>query len=602
MATTATPAGAEPAPQAVDFCRLDEAISRYVHPGDAVHVMMGHSRWSALVRELARQYWEKPADFTLIMASLSSLGAVLFRAGCLKKVVTVYSGDSFPVFTPNPVFQEAYASGAVEVENWSFLTFIQRLRAAATGVPAVVTGSVRDSSMTENEAYQEVDTAFGRVGLVAPLVPDVTLVHAAVADRQGNLAIAPPMFEGVVGALASRRGVIATVEKVVDDLRPWSSLVRIPAHRVLGIVEAPFGAHPGGVFPGPSGARLPVRGYVEDVPFWVAAREASRGPDFEDWLREWVLEPADHESYLAKLGTARLQGLVRGAEGPPTPPAGAERVGPPTAAERAAVWLADLVNRRIAETSADTVLAGAGLANLAAWVGVGQAKAAGHRVALAAELGLWDYTPTPGDPFIFSFSNFPSSSMLLDTEQVLGNLVNGAFFRSIACVGAAQIDRHGNINTTKIEGGPYLVGSGGGNDVITNADEVLVVGTMGRRRFIDKCGYVTSPGRRVRAVVTDLGTLTMQDGELVLTHIAPGPEPLAERVAHVRDQCGWDLSVSPHLEELRPVTAADVGELRAYDPEGLFLGRARAQAPQPASDSVPISAPNTERKENAHTR
>jgi hypothetical protein len=74
------------------------------------------------VRELARQYWGKPAGFTLIMASLSSLGAVLFRAGCPKKVITVYSGDSLPVLTPNPVFQQAYASGTVEVENWSFLT------------------------------------------------------------------------------------------------------------------------------------------------------------------------------------------------------------------------------------------------------------------------------------------------------------------------------------------------------------------------------------------------------------------------------------------------------------------------------------------------
>ncbi|MGW4349705.1 CoA-transferase [Streptomyces sp. NPDC004690] len=567
----------------VDFCRLDEAISRYVRPGDAVHVMMGHSRWSALVRELARQHWQKPSEFTLIMASLSSLGAVLFRAGCLKKVVTVYSGDSFPVFTPNPVFQQAYGSGAVEVENWSFLTYIQRLRAAATGVPAVVTGSVRDSSMAENDAYQEVDTAFGRVGLVAPLVPDVTLVHAAVADRQGNLAIAPPMFEGVVGALASRRGVVATVEKVVDDLRPWSTLVRIPAHRVRAVVEAPFGAHPGGVYAGPAGSRLPVQGYLEDVPFWISVREATRGADFDAWLREWVLEPADHDAYLAKLGPERLAELVRAAaDAPPPPPR--ERSGqPPTGAERAAVWLADLVAHRVAETGTDTVLAGAGLANLAAWVGVGRAKAAGHQVALAAELGLWDYTPTPGDPFIFSFHNFPSSAMLLDTEQVLGNLVNGAFLRSIACVGAAQIDRTGDINTTRIDGGPYLVGSGGGNDVITNADEVLVVGTMGRRRFVDKCGYVTSPGRRVRAVVTDLGVLSMRDGELVLTHVAPGPEPLADRVAHVKDRCGWDLAVSPDLEELREVTAADVEELRSYDPHGYFLGRARTPVPTTGS-------------------
>lgn len=564
---------------AVDFCRLDEAVSRYVRPGDGVHVMMGHSRWSALVRELARQHWGKPSEFTLIMASLSSLGAVLFRAGCLKKVVTVYSGDSFPVFTPNPVFQEAYASGAVEVEDWSFLSYIQRLRAAATGVPAAVTGSVRGSSMTENSAYEEVETGFGRVCLVAPLEPDIALVHAAVADRQGNLAIAPPMFEGAVGAFAARRGVIATVEKVVDDLRPWSTLVRIPAQRVLGIVEAPFGAHPGGVFPGTAGAKLPVRGYAEDIPFWVSVRDASRSETFDEWIREWILEPSDHESYLAKLGEQRLDELVRAGENRPPATAGPERDREPTPAERAAVWFADLVSTRIAEISADTVLAGAGLANLGAWAGVEQAKAAGHRVALAAELGLWDYTPTVGDPFIFSFYNFPSSSMLLDTEQVLGSLVSNPYLRSIACVGAAQIDRHGDINTTRIAGGPHLVGSGGGNDVVTNADETLVVATLSRRRFVERCGYVTSPGHRVRAVVTDLGTLAMQDGELVLTHIAPGPEPIGDRVARVRERCGWDLAVSAELRELRPVTAADVEELRKYDRDGLFLGGERRRRP-----------------------
>ncbi|MDQ0382541.1 CoA-transferase [Amycolatopsis thermophila] len=560
---------------ATDFCRLDEAVARHVRPGDAIHVMMGHSRWSALVREIARQHWGRPPAFTLIMASLSSLGAVLFRAGCLERVVTVYSGDSFPVFTPNPVFQQAYGSGAVQVENWSFLSFIQRLRAAATGVPAVVTGSVRGSSMAANDAYDEVDTRFGRVGLVAPLAPDIAVVHAAVADRRGNLAIAPPMFEGSIGAFAARRGVLATVEKVVDDLRAWSPLVRIPAHRVLAVVEAPFGAHPGGVFAGPAGAALPVRGYAEDVPFWIDVRTATRSERFDDWIREWILEPADHEAYLAKLGGDRLAELVRAAGGPSLVPRGDGHGGPPTPAERAAVWLADLLGERIAATGADAVLAGAGLANLAAWVGVARSKAAGHEVALAAELGLWDYTPTPGDPFIFSFANFPTASMLLDTEQVLGTLVNGPRTRSIACVGAAEIDRHGNINTTKIAGGPHLVGSGGANDVVTNADETLVVGTLSPRRFIEQCDYVTSPGARVRAVVTDAGTLTMRDGDLVLTHVAPGPEALAERIAAVRARCGWDLKVAEDVRELRPVTAEDVAELRDHDREGLFLGRDR---------------------------
>ena len=49
-------------------------------------------------------------------------------------------------FTPNPVFGDAYLSGAVEVEHWSFLAFSQRLEAAAKGLPAIVTRSITDRS------------------------------------------------------------------------------------------------------------------------------------------------------------------------------------------------------------------------------------------------------------------------------------------------------------------------------------------------------------------------------------------------------------------------------------------------------------------------
>ena len=104
----------------------------------------------------------------------------------------------------------------------------------------------------------------------------------------------PPLLEGVWGALAARRGAIVTVEKVVDDLRPWSHLVRIPAHRVLAVCEAPMGAHPGGLYAGD----LPVDGYGEDYDFWVEARAASRGDDYDDWIRHWVLEVDDQDEYL----------------------------------------------------------------------------------------------------------------------------------------------------------------------------------------------------------------------------------------------------------------------------------------------------------------
>ena len=140
------------------------------------------------------------------MLSLSSLGALFFRGGLVRKVITGYSGDTFPNFTPNPVFAGAYERGEVEVEHWSFLAFSQRLEAGARGLPAIVTRSIAGSSMEANDGYARVETPFGQVGLLAPLQADVALLHAPIADRAGNVALQPPLLEGVWGALGRAPG------------------------------------------------------------------------------------------------------------------------------------------------------------------------------------------------------------------------------------------------------------------------------------------------------------------------------------------------------------------------------------------------------------
>src|SRR5262245_30497806 len=173
---------------------LNDAIARHVRPGDVLHPVVGHTRWTAATRELVRQYWGTDPGFTLVMLSLSSLGALFFRGDLVRKVVTGYSGDTFPNFTPNPWFARAYEKGDVEVEHWSFLAFSQRLEAAARGLPAITTRSIAGSSMESNAAFTTVATEFGDVGLLAPLVPDIALLHAPVADRAGNVALHPPIL------------------------------------------------------------------------------------------------------------------------------------------------------------------------------------------------------------------------------------------------------------------------------------------------------------------------------------------------------------------------------------------------------------------------
>jgi acyl CoA:acetate/3-ketoacid CoA transferase beta subunit len=246
---------------------------------------------------------------------------------------------------------------------------------------------------------------------------------------------------------------------------------------------------------------------------------------------------------------------------------------PPNRWEIAAVWAARHLSERVRAIGADAVLAGAGVANLAAWLGVQQARAAGSSVQLTAEIGLWGYDPTPADPFVLNHRNFPRSGMLGDAAMVLGSLVGGAGTTTVACLGGAQVDRFGNVNSTLIPDGPFLVGSGGGNDVASVCAEAIVVALLAPERTPAECGYVTSPGRAVRALVTDLGTFEKLDpaGELVLTTVPDGPGSIDARVDAARAACGWDLAVAPEVGENSQPTADEVSALRRWDPQAWFL-------------------------------
>jgi acyl CoA:acetate/3-ketoacid CoA transferase beta subunit/acyl CoA:acetate/3-ketoacid CoA transferase alpha subunit len=507
------------------------------------------------------------------MLSLSSLGALLFRGGLVRHVVTGYSGDTFPNFTPNPWFAQAYEKGEVEVEHWSFLAFSQRLEAAARGLPAITTRSIAGSSMAENAAYRQTRSPFGdgEIGLLAPLAPDVALLHAPMADPEGNVVLHPPLLEGVWGVLAAKRGAIVTVERVVDDVRPWSHLVQIPAHRVLAVVECPMGAHPGGLYTGD----LPIEGYGEDYDFWVEARAATRASaeEYDAWIQRWVLGVEAQDQWVAQLGAERVATL-RAKAAPDSWRAEAAANAPDLDApvngwELAAVWGARYLAARVLATDANAVLAGAGVANLAAWLGVQLAREQGSEVQLTAEIGLWGYDATPADPFVLNHRNFPTATMLSDAQMVLGALVGGPGTTTIGCLGGAQIDRFGNINSTAITPRPFLVGSGGGNDVASAAAEVVVVATLTAQRTVADCDYITSPGASVGALVTDLGIFEKRDGELVLTALAPGTS-----VDQVRALCGWDLHVDSDVAVLDSPGHDEVAALRRWDPNGWFL-RAR---------------------------
>ncbi len=318
---------------------------------------------------------------------------------------------------------------------------------------------------------------------------------------------------------------------------------------MLAVCEAAMGAHPGRLVHDD----LPVDGYGEDYEFWVDARAATRGDNYDSWIDHWVLGPRRRTHEYLEQSRA---------------PSGSPRCGPRGVPTRGGTtWSSThLTSRhrstrgssprpsapaispdRVAALGADAVLAGAGVANLAAWLGVDLARAAGEDdVQLTAEIGLWGYEPTLGDPFVLNHRNFPSATMLGDAALVLQTLVGGPGTVTIGCLGGAQVDRYGNVNSTEIPGGPFLVGSGGGNDVASVAAEVVVVATLTPQRTPPECGYITSPGRAVRALVTDLGT-AREARSATGSSSSGGAGPGVETAP-----LGWDLAVAADVERAPP--------------------------------------------------
>ncbi|MCA1831180.1 MAG: hypothetical protein LC750_00265 [Actinobacteria bacterium] len=549
---------------------LSDAVAENVRPGDAVYLAMTHTRFSAGVRELLRQFHNADPGFTLVAIQMSTPFSPVVHAGLARKIVTSWSGDSYYTPGPNPIYQRAWKSG-VEFEHWSILSLAQRLAAGARGLAWTTTRSILGSSMEIDNAslIRRVDD---ETLLLQSLVPDVAIVHAAAADVHGNALVSPPLMEGLAGCLSARRGTIVTAEKIVDSsfIRSHAHLARIPASSVCAVVEAPLGGHPGGMLPtGIEG----IESYGEDYEFWVEMRRAGRDPaDMDAWIKEWILDCDSHAEYVSRLGAQRVDALRRRNR----PESWREEVdaldldldAPPSAVEWAIAAASRALKKRASVTGATAMLAGAGMANLAAWLAAYDLAAAGHAVDLVAEMGLIGYWPRPGDPMLFNQRNFPTCTMLADIDTAIGIVVGGGAARSLGSLGAAQVDKFGNVNSTLIPGETFLMGSGGANDVARCATETVLTVTQSRERFLDRVPYVTAPGDRVTTLVSTLGVYEKDRRELVLTAVFGSDTD--EAVRECRERCGWDLRVARDVASVAPPTTEELRTLRLLDPKGWF--------------------------------
>jgi len=182
-----------------------------------------------------------------------------------------------------------------------------------------------------------------------------------------------------------------------------------------------------------------------------------------------------------------------------------------------------------------------------------------------------------GDPSLATGSVSVTSMFDIFAYYLQRGLIDVAF------LGASQIDRYGNINTTVI--GDYarpkvrLPGSGGACEISINARKTFVIMPQSKRSFVDEVDFVTSPGhlagRRPKewlgagpaVVVTGLGVYRFgADGVMYLASMHPGVT-----LEEVRDNTAWDVTVADDLRETRPPSPEELKLVREeLDPEGIY--------------------------------
>jgi glutaconate CoA-transferase, subunit A len=259
-----------------EITSLRDAIGTLVRDGDIVALEgFTHLIPHAAGHELIRQ---RRCDLHLVRMTPDVVYDQLIGAGCARKLTFGWGGN--PGVGSLHRLRDAVEHGwprPLELDENSHAGLAARYAAGASGLPfGVLRGYVGTDLVAHTATVATVTCPFTgeQLAAVPAMRPDVTVIHAQRADRDGNVQI-----WGIIGvqkeaALAAHRAIV-TVEEIVDDLEPRPGAVVLPTWVLAAVCEVPDGAHPSFAM-----------GYsTRDNDFYRAWDEISRDRDsFTAWI------------------------------------------------------------------------------------------------------------------------------------------------------------------------------------------------------------------------------------------------------------------------------------------------------------------------------
>jgi glutaconate CoA-transferase subunit A len=279
-----------------EFLSLTEAIDRYVPDGASV-AMEGftHLIPFAAGHEIIRQ---GRRDLHLIRMTPDLIYDQLIGMGGAARLTFSWGGN--PGVGSLHRLRDAVENGwpnPLELDEHSHAGMAAAYCAGAARLPfGVLRGYIGGDLAGANPSVRSVTCPYTseELSTVPAINPDITILHAQLADRHGNVSI-----RGIVGAqreaALAATALLVTVEKVVDALPPAMNGIVLPHWTVNAVVHCPGGAYPS----------YAQGYYARDNAFYQAwdgiSRDRSR---FTDWMERHVLASTDHRAFLASLRQA----------------------------------------------------------------------------------------------------------------------------------------------------------------------------------------------------------------------------------------------------------------------------------------------------------
>jgi glutaconate CoA-transferase subunit A len=276
-----------------EFLDLSDAVKKYVKPGCSLAAegfthLIPHAAGLEIIRQGIRH-------LTLIRMTPDIIYDQLIGMGCADKLVFSWGGN--PGVGSLYRLRDAYEKGVphpMEFEEHAHAAMANAYQAGAAGLPVAIFKGYRGTEYPDvNPNIRFIDCPFTgeRLTAIPALRPDLAIIHAQRADRDGNI-----WLRGILGVqkeavLASRHSIV-TVEEVVDSVDESQGGTVIPRWAVGTVCTVPMAAFPSY-----------AEGYYDrSNGFYVRWGEVSKDlATFREWMDTFVLSTGDNSEYLAKL-------------------------------------------------------------------------------------------------------------------------------------------------------------------------------------------------------------------------------------------------------------------------------------------------------------